>query len=119
MFDRVLNTPVNILVTSNPVFFPVLQKNSFEKFALSGIFLSKTSSNFCSYLAHFPAQARKIKKLLRKKLFLFPETGFSISNIKKILIYSQKEIFSYIFSKETFLVFPEMEPCTFQPKLEK
>ena len=34
----------------------------------------------------------------------------SNSNIKKILIFSQKK---------AFLIFPEMEPCTFQSKLEK
>ena len=34
----------------------------------------------------------------------------SSSNIKKILIFSQKKV---------FLIFPKMEPCTFQPKLEK
>ena len=32
------------------------------------------------------------------------------SNIKKILIFSQKK---------AFLVLPEMEPCSFQPKPEK
>ena len=35
---------------------------------------------------------------------------FSSSNIKKILIFSQKK---------AFLIFPEMKPCTFQRKLEK
>ena len=34
----------------------------------------------------------------------------SSSNIKKIYIFSQKK---------AFLLFPEMEPCTFRPKLEK
>ena len=34
----------------------------------------------------------------------------SSSNIKKIPTFSQKKV---------FLVFPEMEPCTFQPKFEK
>ena len=34
----------------------------------------------------------------------------STSNIKKILIFSKKK---------AFLMFPEMEPCTFQPKIEK
>ena len=34
----------------------------------------------------------------------------SSSNIKKILIFSQKK---------AFLKFPEMEPCTFQLKIEK
>ena len=33
----------------------------------------------------------------------------SSSNIKKILIFSQKKAFH---------IFPEMEPCTFQPKLK-
>ena len=35
--------------------------------------------------------------------------GLSSSNIKKILIFSQKK---------AFLIYPEMEPCKFQPKLE-
>ena len=34
----------------------------------------------------------------------------SSSNIKKILIFSHKK---------AFLIFPEMEPCTFQPRLKK
>ena len=34
----------------------------------------------------------------------------SSSNIKKILILSQKKAFCFL---------PEMEPCTFQPRLEK
>ena len=34
----------------------------------------------------------------------------SSSNIKTILIFPQKK---------AFLIFPEMEPCTFQPKTEK
>ena len=34
----------------------------------------------------------------------------SVSNIKKILKLSQKK---------AFLMFPEMEVCTFRPKLEK
>ena len=32
------------------------------------------------------------------------------SNIKRIHIFSQKK---------SFLIFPEMKPCTFKPKLEK
>ena len=35
---------------------------------------------------------------------------FSSSNIKKFLIFSQKK---------GFLIFPEIELCTFQPTLEK
>ena len=34
----------------------------------------------------------------------------SSSNIKKIVIFSQKK---------AFLIFPEMEPSTFQPKLKE
>ena len=42
------------------------------------------------------------------------------SNIKKILIFPQKEVSVLIFSqKETFLIFSQMKPCTFHPKLEK
>ena len=34
----------------------------------------------------------------------------SSSNIKKVLIF---------FQKKAILIFPEVEPCTFQPKLKK
>ena len=62
------------------------------------------SSIFCSNLAHFPAQApQKTKKNpLRKKFLMFLEMELSSSNTEKILIFSQKESFSYIFSKESF-----------------
>ena len=43
----------------------------------------------------------------------------SSSNIKKILIFSQKKAFLIFSQKEVFLIFLEMEPCTFQPKLKK
>ena len=55
-----------------------------------------------SYLAHFSAQPRNNKKNpLPKKFLIFQGMELSDSKIKK------------------FLTFPEMEPCTFQPKLEK
>ena len=70
---------------------------------------SKTYSEHCqtstmkrfaknSYLAHFSAQLEKIKKICPPKK---REMELSDSKIKKILI------------------FPEMEPCAFQPKLEE
>ena len=43
----------------------------------------------------------------------------SSSNIKKILIFSQKKAFFIFSQKRAFLTFPEMEPCTFHPKLKK
>ena len=52
-----------------------------------------------------------------KKLFTFPEMENSSSNIKKILILSQKKAFLIFSQNKAFLIFPEMEPCTFQSKL--
>ena len=45
----------------------------------------------------------------------------SCSNIKRILIFSQKKSFLIFSQKKAFLVFPEMETCTMetQPKLKK
>ena len=63
-----------------------------------------------SYLVHFQLKLKKIKKIHHEKKFLlFQEMKLSGSNIKKILIFSQKK---------AFLIFPKIEPCTFQPKLE-
>ena len=42
----------------------------------------------------------------------------SSSNIKKIVILSQKKTFLIFPQKKGFLMFPEMEPCTFQSKLK-
>ena len=78
---------------------------------------------------HFSAQAQKNRKNPpRKKFLIFLEMELSNSNIKKILIFSQKKTFPIfsqkkvllIFSqKKTFLNVPEMELCTFQPKDKK
>ena len=52
----------------------------------------------------------------------------SSPNIKKILIFSQKKAFLTFSQKKAFLIFSQkkasliflkIEPCTFQPKLEK
>ena len=43
----------------------------------------------------------------------------SNSNIKKILIFSQKKPFFIFSQKKAFLIFPEIEPRTFQPKPKK
>ena len=51
------------------------------------------------------------KNQTRKKFLIFPEMAYiSDSKIEKFLIFSQKK---------SVLIFLEMEPCTFQPKLEK
>ena len=59
------------------------------------------------------------KKVVLKRKAPVPESvvfeeivglNISSSNNKKILIFSQKK---------DFLIFPEMESCTFKPKLEK
>ena len=52
-----------------------------------------------------------------QKFFTFLEMESSSSNIKKILIFSQKKAFPIFSQNKAFLIFPEMEPCTFQPKL--
>ena len=44
---------------------------------------------------------------LKKKIMFFPKKSPAL---KKFLIFCQKK---------AFLIFPEMEPCTFQLKLEK
>ena len=61
-----------------------------------------------SYTSH--PNPKKLKKFTRKKLLIFPEMKLSSSNIKEILIFSQKKV---------FLIFPKTETCTFQAKLEK
>ena len=68
---------------------------------------TQQSNTLCSYLAHLSAQTQKIfqKEPSRKK-----KIDFSSSNIKKILIFSQKK---------AFFIFPEIKSCTFQPKPEK
>ena len=73
---------------------------------------TQQSSTLCSYLAHLSAQTQKIfqKEPSRKKFHIFLEIDFSSSNIKKILIFSQKK---------AFFIFPEMKSCTFQSKPEK
>ena len=59
---------------------------------------------------HFPAQVPQNKKNPPlKKYLILPEMELSSSNIKKILMFSQKKVFWY-FSNET---------AHFQPKLEK
>ena len=62
----------------------------------------KNSSILRSYLAHFLAQAQKIKKSTPKKFLIFREVELSSPNIIKFLV------FSYILGNEIF-----------QPKLEK
>ena len=75
-----------------------------------------------------PKHQKNFKKPTPKKFLIFLEMKLSSSNIKKILIFSQKKTFPIfsqkkallIFSqKKAFLNFPEMELCTFQPKDEK
>ena len=69
---------------------------------------------------HFSAQAQKNKKNPpQKKFLIFLEMELSNSNIKKILIFSQKKTFPIFSQKNAFLNVPEMELCTFQPKDKK
>ena len=41
------------------------------------------------------------------------------SNIRKILIFSQKKASPIFSQKKAFLIFREMEPSSFQPKLKE
>ena len=89
---------------------------------------SRISSGFNSHLVHFisPSLPHTQKNSVQKKFLIFPEMEFSCSNIKKILIFSQKKAF-LIFSEielsdikiKIIFIFSEMEPCTFLPKLKK
>ena len=79
-------------------------------FRLTSSFL--LGSSVVYYRATWRAFQPKLKKIkIHPENFLrFPEMELSNSKIKKVLIFSQKK---------SFLIFPEMEPCTFQLKLEK
>ena len=66
-----------------------------------------------SYLAHFSAQSRKIRKIYSEQIpyiSIFQEMELSDSKIK---------LFRTLSKKKAFLIFPEMEPYTFKLKLEK
>ena len=86
----------------------MLQKITTNSSNLCGTFFieylnkRKNSSILHSYLAHFLAQAQKIKKSTPKKSLIFREVKLSSPDIIKFLI------FSYILGNEIF-----------QPKLEK
>ena len=60
--------------------------------------------------ALFSLSSKNKKNPPLKKFLIFQEMELCSSNIKKNLIFSQKK---------AFLIFPEMEPYTFQSKLEK
>ena len=59
------------------------------------------------------------KKMHTKKFLIFPEMKLSSSNIKKILIFSQKKTFLIFSQKKAFLIFPKTEPSTFQSPSSK
>ena len=68
----------------------------------------------------FSSNIKKIVIFSQKEAFLiFLEMELSGSKIKKILIFCQKKAFLIFSPKKAFLIFPEMEPCTFQPKIKK
>ena len=58
----------------------------------------------------FIPKFKKWKKSTPKKFHIIQEMELSGSNIKKILIFSEEK---------NFMIFLEIKPCTFQPKLEK
>ena len=74
MFDRVLNTPVNILATPNPVFLTVLQKNSSENL----LFFSPSSKN---------------KEKIHPEKISYTSVLQETKAPKKLLIFSQKKAF--------------------------
>ena len=62
----------------------------------------------------------------KKIIFSQKEAFLTFPEIKKFFIFLEMELFSsnikkiLIFSqKKAFLIFPEMRPCTFQPKLKE
>ena len=62
-------------------------------------------------MQHFPVQVQENKKNLPWKKFLtFPQIELSSSNVTKVLIFSQKN---------AFLIFSQMNSCTFQSKPKK
>ena len=69
-------------------------------------------ASFRATWATYQSQPPKNKKKNppRKKFYIFSGKEFSCSDIKKILIFSQRK---------AFLIFSQMKLCTFHPKLEK
>ena len=64
------------------------------------------------HLSHFPASARKKKKKtirLEKKFLYFRKRSFLARNIKKILIFCQKEAFLIFAGIKKFLTYPETQ----------
>ena len=57
-----------------------------------------------------PNATKNKKNQLWKKILIFVEMELFSSNVKKILIFSQKKAFP---------IFLQMKPCTFYPKLKK
>ena len=53
---------------------------------------------------------KKLKTSTRKKLSIYPQMKPSSSNIKKILIFSQKKTFLIFSQKKPFLIFPKTQP---------
>ena len=73
--------------------------------------LSFTVVYYVAIWCTFQSKLEKTKKNPPPKKFLiFREMELSNSKIKIFIIFSQKK---------AFLIFLEMEPCTFQPKLQK
>ena len=60
--------------------------------------------------ALFRPNSKIKKKSIPKKIPYISGMELSESKIKKFLIFSQKK---------AFLIYPGIEPCSFQPKLEK
>ena len=61
-----------------------------------------------------PNPKKKQKNPSRKKFLIFPEMKLSSSNIKKILIFSQKKAFLIFSQEKVFLIFPEINNFTFK-----
>ena len=52
-------------------------------------------------------------------MIVFSEMELSSSNMKKILIFSQREVFLIFSQKKDFLIFPKMEPSHFSAQALK
>ena len=66
-----------------------------------------------------PSPKKRKKKISPIKILIFQEIELFSSNIKRVLIFSQKKAFLIFSQKKAFLIFPEMETHTFHPKLKK
>ena len=93
----------NVLIMLTLVFIEFVSKILIE-------LRSMHDSSRATWWTFQPKVSRNKTNLRWKKFLVFQKMELSSSNIKKLLIFSQKK---------AFLIFPKKEPCTFQIKLKK